>query len=320
MYGKRPRRLTGVHAPWLLPLKMMQISDNTRGALLMMGSMSAFTFNDAFMKTLAGDVPLFQAVFLRGLCVTALLGGLCVMLGQFRFGFSRKDWVLIGIRGIAEMIVVCLFITALFNMPIANASAILQALPLTVSLAAAVFFGEALGWRRLTAILVGFVGVLMIVQPGGSGFNVYALWVLAAVVFVTIRDLAARRMTRDVPSAMAAWIAGCMVTAISGIASMFVTWVPIDTMSGLSLLAAAAFIIGGYVFSVAAMRVGEISVVAPFRYTSLLVALVIGVVIFDELPNTLALCGAAIVVATGLFTLYREGRIRQQARAAQAFE
>lgn len=295
---------------------MVQISDNTRGALMMMGSMAAFTFNDAFMKALSGDLPLFQAVFLRGICVTALLCVLCVGLGQLRAGFSRADWTLIAIRGVCEIVVAYLFITALFNMPIANVSAILQALPLTVSLAAAVFLGEALGWRRLTAIIIGFVGVLMIVQPGGAGFNVYALWVLAAVFIVTIRDLAARKMSRDVPSVMAALVAGAMVTVAAGIASAFIPWVPITAAAGLKLGAAALFIIGGYVFSVAAMRVGDISAVAPFRYTSLLVALILGVVVFGEWPNTLALLGATLVVATGLFTLYREGRIRRQARAA----
>lgn len=301
-------------------LDMVQISDNTRGALLMMGSMAAFTVNDAFMKSLGGNVPLFQLVFLRGLCVTVLLFILCMALGQLRTGFSRLDWTLIAVRGVCEVVTAYLFITALFNMPIANVSAILQALPLTVSLAAGVFLGEALGWRRLTAILIGFIGVLLIVQPGGTGFNSYALWALAAVGVITIRDLAARKMSRDVPSVMAALVAGIMVTIAAGVASMLITWVPVTAMAGGQILAAAVFIIGGYVFSVSAMRVGDISAVAPFRYTSLLVALVIGVVFFGEFPNRLALIGAGIVVVTGLFTLYREGRLRKKARAAEVFK
>ncbi|WP_242650610.1 DMT family transporter [Cognatiyoonia koreensis] len=282
--------------------------------------MAAFTFNDAFMKALSGELPLFQAVFLRGLCVTLFLTILCAALGQLRLGFSRMDWWLIALRGLCEIAVAYLFITALFNMPIANVSAILQALPLTVSLAAALFFGEALGWRRLTAILIGFVGVVMIVQPGGEGFNIYALWVLAAVIGVTVRDLAARRMSRAVPSVMAALIAAVMVTVAAGVASAFIAWSPVTGASGIKVLAAAFFIIGGYVFSVSAMRIGDVSAVAPFRYTSLLVALVIGVVVFGELPNTIALVGAAIVVATGLFTLYREGRARRKIRAAEVFK
>jgi len=298
---------------------MILISDNTRGALFMMGSMAAFTLNDMFMKLAGANLPLFQAVFLRGICVVVLLALLCAALGQLQTGFSRKDWTLALVRGGCEIVTAYLFITALFNMPIANASAILQALPLMVSLAAALFLGEALGWRRISAILIGFVGVLMIIQPGTDGFNSYALWAVGAVFFVTIRDIAARQMSRDVPSTMAALIAATMVTVAAGIASAFIEWVPMSSPDTVSLALAAVFIIGGYVFSVAAMRVGDISAVAPFRYTSLLVALIIGVVVFGEWPNQLALVGAGIVVATGLFTLYREGRAKR-AQPTNVFE
>ena len=289
----------------------MQLSDNMRGAILMMGSMTAFTLNDAFMKALGTTVPLFQAVFLRGVIVTVLLGLLCIALKQLHLRFSAKDWGLILIRGLCEIATAYLFISAIFNMPLANASAILQALPLTVSLAAAVFFGEALGWRRLTAIMIGLCGVLLIVQPGTDGFNAYSLWVVGAVGFVTIRDLAARRMSRAVPSVMAALVSAIMVATAAGVASAFTTWTPLTTVDWLGLVGAAVFIIGGYVFSVSAMRVGDISAVAPFRYTSLLVALLVGVLVFQEIPNTLAILGAVIVVVTGLFTLYREGRIKK---------
>lgn len=295
------------------------MSDNARGALFMTGSMTAFTFNDVLMKLAGDSLPLFQAVFLRGLFVLVFLSILCVIMGQMRLDFGRKDWSLMLVRGLCEIIVAYLFISALFNMPIANVSAILQALPLTVSLAAAVFLGEALGWRRLLAILIGFCGVMLIVQPGGVGFNAYSLWVVAAVFIVTIRDLAARKMSRDVPSTMAALIAATLVTGAAGIGSAFIDWTPLNPLSWGYLLGAGLFIIGGYVFSVSAMRVGDISAVAPFRYTSLLVALVVGVLVFGDIPNRLALIGAAIVVLTGLFTLYREGRARK-ARAAQVFE
>ena len=298
---------------------MVAISDNARGAAFMVGSMTAFTLNDVFMKLAGADLPLFQAVFLRGLCVLGLLTVLCVAMGQLRTDFSRKDWALMCVRGMCEVVVAYLFISALFNMPIANVSAILQALPLTVSLAAALFLGEALGWRRLVAILVGFIGVLLIVQPGGTGFNAYALWVVAAVFVVTLRDLAARRMSRDVPSTMAALVAAVFVTCASGVASAYIDWTPMTFGSWGLLAGAGVFIIGGYIFSVSAMRVGEISVVAPFRYTSLLVALITGYIVFAEIPNTLALIGATIVVVTGLFTLYREGRARKT-RAALVFK
>lgn len=294
---------------------MAMLTENMRGALLMMGSMSAFTINDAFMKAAMVDLPLMQSIFLRSLIVLPLLVVLCRAMGQLRFDISARDWRLIVIRTGAEMVGAYLFISALFHMPLANVSAILQALPLTVTLAAALFFREPLGWRRITAILVGFAGVLLIVRPGGADFNVYSLYAVAAVLIVTVRDLAARRMSRDVPSTLVALVAAFGVMLMAAIGLLFETWTPVGA-GNLGLLAGAAFfIIGGYVFSVSAMRVGEIGFVAPFRYTSLLVALILGFVVFGEVPAGLTLLGAAIVVAMGLFTLYREQRLKARAAA-----
>lgn len=289
---------------------MPAVSDNIRGALIMMGAMCAYTFNDAFMKSLADEIPLFQAIFFRGLGAIAFLTVLCLMMGQLRFDLSKRDWFYVLIRTAGEVGGTYFFLTALFNMPIANVSAILQALPLAVSLAAALFLGEALGWRRLTAIVVGFAGVLMIIQPGGTDFSVYSLYALGAVACVTLRDIAVRRMSRHVPSVFVALIAAIGVTCLGGTGSLFIAWQPFSATSALQLLGATGFLIFGYIASVNAMRFGEIAYVAPFRYTSLLVALLLGVAVFDEWPNGLALAGAGVVVATGLFTLYRETKLK----------
>jgi len=276
----------------------------------MMGSMCAYTFNDAFMKALADEIPLFQAVLLRGLAAAAFLAVLCHMMGQLRFDLSKRDWLFVLLRTAGEVGGTFFFLTALFNMPIANVSAILQALPLAVTLAASVFLGEALGWRRLTAIIVGFAGVLLIIQPGGADFSVFSLYALCAVACATMRDIVMRRMSRDVPSVFVALIAAIGVTMLGFVGSLFNEWQPFSVTSGLQLLGATGFLILAYIASVNAMRFGEIAYVAPFRYTSLLVALVLGIVIFDEWPNTLALVGAGVVVATGLFTLYRETKLK----------
>lgn len=277
-------------------------------------SMTAFTFNDAFMKLVSNDMPFFQALFLRGLGTTVLMFGLAYGLGQLRWDYAGKDWKLIIWRTLSELGAAYFFLSALFHMPLANVSAILQALPLTVTLAGAVFLGEAVGWRRMLAILVGFVGVLLIVRPGGEGFTVYSSYALGAVLCVTIRDLAARKISRDVPSIMIAVIAALGVTLCVGIGSIFVDWVPIDGPKAINLIGATVFIIGGYVFSVMAMREGEIGFVAPFRYTSLVVALILGYLVFGDWPDVLTTIGAVIVVATGLFTFHREQQAARRAR------
>lgn len=283
-----------------------------RGAALMMGGMCAYTVNDAFMKALSDEVPLFEAVLIRGLGAVVCLVIMCKLLGQLRFDLPRREWGLIVIRTLGEVGGTFFFLTALFHMPIANVSAILQSLPLAVSLSAMMFLGEPMGWRRMAAISVGFAGVLLIIQPGGSDFNHYSLFALCAVACVTLRDIVVRRMSRDVPSVFVALIAAVGVTLLGALGTLFTETVALTPKASLQLLGATGFLICGYIFSVTAMRWGEISFVAPFRYTSLLVALILGGVIFDEWPNLVTLIGAGVVVATGLFTLYRENRLRRR--------
>ena len=276
----------------------------------MTGGMCAFTVNDAFMKSLSGDIPLFQAVLLRGIVAIICLTIMCRVMDQLHFNLPRRDWGLILLRTRGEVGGTYFFLTALFHMPIANVSAILQALPLAVSLAATLFLGEALGWRRFAAIAIGFVGVVLIIQPGGADFSSYSIYALIAIACITLRDLAVRRMSVQVPVVFVALIAAIGVTALGAIGSLFITWQPMSATSAMQIGGATICLIFGYIFSVSAMRSGEISFVAPFRYTSLLVALILGMAVFNEWPNVLTVLGASIVVATGLFTLWRERRLR----------
>ncbi|WP_375551535.1 DMT family transporter [Rhodophyticola porphyridii] len=282
------------------------MSPNLKGALFMMASMAGFTLNDACVKLLAEDLPLFQIVFLRGVATTAMMAAMVWAMGGLSFHIPRGDRGRVIWRTIAEIGAMVAFLTALINMPIANVTAILSALPLTVTLAAYVFLGEPVGWKRLLAILAGFGGVLLIVQPGGDGFSLYALAALLAVALVTARDLITRRLSRDVPSMGVAVITAAAVGLFGGVMSMGEPWRPVDLEAGILVLAASTVIIAAYLFSIMVMRVGEIGFVAPFRYTSLVWALFLGWLVFDEWPDNLTLLGSAIVVATGLFTLWRE--------------
>lgn len=279
----------------------------------MMGSMVAFTVNDAFLKAVSDELPLFQALFLRGIGTVACLIVMARVMGVWRLNFGARVWGLIILRSLAEVMAAVFFLTALFNMPLANVTAVLQALPLTVTLAGAVFLCEAIGWRRIVAILVGFVGVFLIIRPGADGFNIYSLYALAAVACVTLRDLVVRRMPPDVPSIMVGLLAALAVMLFGGVASLFEPWAPISPLALGQLSGSMIAIIFGYVFSVAAMRSGELGFVAPFRYAGLIAALILGWLVFAEWPEVITLIGAGIVVATGLFTLLRE---RAQKRRA----
>jgi S-adenosylmethionine uptake transporter len=203
-------------------------------------------------------------------------------------------------------------------MPIANAVAILQVLPLVVALAAWLFLGEPLGARRLAAIAVGFFGVMLIIRPGFEGFTVWSLNALASVLAITVRDLATRRMTSALPSLTVALAGSVGVTLFSAIGAFTDGWVPLSPAAAGQMTGAVAALVLAYALSVALMRVGEISFVAPFRYTSLVAALLLGLAFFGEWPDGLTLLGSAIVVATGLYALWREQRAAAAARVARS--
>ena len=288
------------------------MSENMKGALLMMCSMAAFTFNDTCIKAMGQGMPLFQLLVLRGIVTSVLIFVLARAYGAIRLNLPARDWGLIGLRTASEIGAAFFFITALRNMPIANVTAVLQVLPLTVTLGGYLLFREPVGWRRLSAILIGFCGMLLIVRPGPDGFDVFSLYALAAVLCVTARDLSTRRMSAVVPSLTVTLSASVGVLLFSAVASLWETWVPVTSRDAALIGGASIFIIGGYFFSVMVMRVGQVSFVAPFRYTGLLWALLMGVVVFGDWPDPVTLLGAAIVVVTGVFTLLRGNR---QARA-----
>ncbi|MGV6850393.1 MAG: DMT family transporter [Marinibacterium sp.] len=277
----------------------------------MMASMSAFTLNDTCIKLVGDAVPLFQVLFLRSLLAATLLLGLARVAGGLNFRMPRRDWWLIGWRSLAEVTAAYFFLTALLNMPIANVSAILQILPLTVTAGAALFLGESVGWRRLAAIAAGFLGMLLIVRPGPDGFNIYAGYALAAVVCVTARDLLVRRLSHAAGSMTVSFLTAVVVGVATGILSIGAGWEPVSTGAGALILISAILIVAAYLCSVAVIRIAEVSYTAPFRYTSLLVALVVGLVVFGDWPDPVTLTGAAVVVASGLFALYRE-RVRAE--------
>ena len=289
------------------------MTPNVKGALLMMGSMAAFTVNDTLVKEAGQEVPLFQLVALRGLLATILVFALARHLGALHLRFGRHDRWLVAFRCVAELSATFFFLTALMHMPLANVTAVLQALPLTVTLGAALFFSEQIGWRRIMAIALGFAGMLLIVRPGPDGFSIYAMYALIAVICVTARDLITRRMSPEVPSMVVTLATSLTITTGAAIASVFQGWVPMTAGSGMLIASAAVFVLLGYLFSVMVMRVGEVSFVAPFRYSSLIWALGLGWAVFGDWPDRITMLGAALVVTAGLFTLFRE-------RALQASE
>lgn len=274
--------------------------------------MLAFTLNDTLVKAVLHDgVPLYQVIALRGLGATF---GLCLIAlqqnGRLGLWPDGRDRLYLVLRTIGEIGATWSFLLALSHMPLANLSAILQSLPLVVTLIAALFLGESIGWRRICAIVVGFIGVMVIIRPGAADFDQWSVLGLISVAFVVLRDLATRKFTKALPSTTGAIWAALAVLTLGAVGLTQEGWQPISAVHLAEIAGAAAFLIAGYLCAIKVMRVGEISVVAPFRYTSLLWAILLGWLLFDTLPDRWTLLGGAITVASGLFILQRQARVK----------
>lgn len=276
-------------------------------------AMFGFTVNDMFVKLLGETLPVFEIIAIRGLFILMLL------LAWYGFSYLRNNtpkrptktqWPRIFFRAMLEVLATIAFLIALVRISFADVSAVMQSLPLVVTFGAALFLGEAVGWRRWAAIIVGFIGVLIIIRPGYVGFQPATLLVVLAVLFAAARDLVTRTLPADVNSywvnvatAVSVALFGLIATTLLG------EWHSITFAQYALIFAAAGFLIVGYQCIIHAMRVGEVASVTPFRYTSLLWAIVFGFFVFAEIPDKLTILGSVIVVTTGLFAWYRERRL-----------
>lgn len=293
------------------------MTDNARAALLMTLAMAFFALEDGFVKTLTASLPVPQLLAMTG------FGGMLV----FWLRMSRRRQPLfsrallhpmVAARNLGEVIGAFGFVTALAWGDLAVASAILQVLPLTLVMGAAVFLGETVGWRRWLSVAVGFAGVLLILRPGAAGMAPASLLAVLAVAGLTLRDLATRRIPAGVPSdQLSASAFGAMVPA--GLLLMLASGAAVVTPSlrDVALLVATILLgVLGYAALVAASRLGEASVVAPFRYTRLAFALLVAALVFGERPDGLTLAGAALIAAAGGYAMWREARVRRPAAVA----
>lgn len=283
-----------------------------QGPILMVVAMAGFAIEDAFIKVLARSMPPGQIAIVIGLIGTLAFAlilrrqGLGLFVPQAMRGAALA-------RTLCEVGAVVAMTLGLALVPISLVAAVLPAMPLVVTLSAAVFLGEKVGWRRWTAILVGFAGVMLIVRPGSDGFDHLALLPLAAVVLLSARDIITRRVPRSVTSLqLAGW--GFVASILGGLLMLALRGeglVMPDANGAAMLLTCAALGIVAYAALVLATRSGDIALTTPFRYSRLVFALLIGVLIFDERIDGLMLIGCALVVTAGLYTMIREIRLKR---------
>jgi drug/metabolite transporter (DMT)-like permease len=293
------------------------MTETARAILLMVVAMALFALEDMFIKILAGHLPLGQILVMLG------IGGFLIFGGQVWAQGERlltRDLLVpsVIVRMLGEALGTIGFATAIALTPITTASAIIQAMPLAVTLGAALFLGEQVGWRRWTAIVVGFVGVLIIIRPGTEGFEPMSLFAVLGVFGLGMRDLATRVVPKHISSAklsaqsfavvIPSGVAWNLVAGAEWGAPKAMEWGFVVAAQGVGVLAYAALVL--------ATRTAAVSVVAPFRYSRIVFAMIVGVLVFGERPDAWTLAGTGIIVASGLYTLWRETRAGRAARRA----
>ena len=272
-------------------------------------SMACFAVEDTFIKLLSARLPATQILFSVG------FGGALITLAlAVTLNVNLADKILLNkhviSRTIADLFGAFFFTSAMVLIPMSLLASILQATPLFVTLGAAILLGEKVGWRRWSAIFIGFLGIIIILQPGYGSFQLASLLGLAAVLCLALRDVVTRDMATEIPTLTVTFYA-CLAMGSAGFIAypFFGTPIMPTTFEAILLVCAAIIGLTGYFLIVLATRKGDVSVIAPFRYSRLLFSLVLASLILGEMLTLPILLGGLLVVSSGIYTFGRERRL-----------
>lgn len=291
-----------------------QAAANRRGILYMAAAMVCLVLNDAIVKQVGQAMPVPQMIVVRGLMAALMVLAVARATGATDRLPRLADRRVLARAGI-DAVGTLLYLLSLMHLPLANATSINLAAPLIMALFAVAFLHERAGPARWLAMGVGFGGVLLVIQPRAAGYNAWALVCLAGTVSHVGRELLTRRIDPAIPAILVTLSSVVVVSALAALSLLYSGWQPVSLRQLALLALAAALLASGYFFIVNSMRHGQMTVVAPFRYTGLLVALLLGWAVWGELPNALAWGGIALLLASGLYLLH-EGRPRALRDAA----
>ena len=295
---------------------MSSLSANQRGIIAIVACMGAYTVNDVLIKEIIRHYPLGQVIFFRGLITCLLIGSMAWFLGH-----GPKIWSAISVplswRTLIDGISTATFIAALANMRLAEIAAVLQLAPLMITALAVLIYGEIVGWRRWTAVSIGFLGTLLIIKPTTSGFDIWAVVAAASALTAAIRELLTRRIGGAIPTPVIAFWGAVGITFFGGLGAFAEEWRMFEVRDLGMLTTAAVFVATGIYLLAFAYRGVELSVVAPFRYVYLVTSAVGGYLMFNEVPDVWSVVGAAMIVGSGLYALHRE-RLRKRELTAKA--
>lgn len=285
---------------------------NLRGIALMVAAMAGFAIEDIFLKRAAMALPTGEIMLLTDLVIFTFFAILTRARGR-RLVERTIAHPLVLARLAGEALAALGYLTALAVVPLPMVSAVLQAAPLAMTLGAALVMGEAVGWRRWSAVVIGFLGVIVVVRPGLAGFTPAVLWVILSVAAIALRDLASRRLPAQIATTQVATWSVAAGVAMGAVLMAGHGWVTPDRSGWISLAGSTIFGAAGYLAITAATRIGEASVIAPYRYVRLVFVLALALPLLGEVPDAMTLLGAALIVGSGLYTLARERLKRRSA-------
>ncbi len=281
----------------------------------MVAATAGFSVSDACVKLSTETLPTSEIMVVRGLMACALVIAMVLALRQAT-ALPQILRPLVLLRAGAEAIIITLFIAAITKLSLGNITAITQTSPLMTAAVAALLFNLPVGWRRWLAIGIGFAGVALIVRPSLEGIDAYSAMALGVAAFVTARDFMTRRIGRSVPAMVVALATTVAGVAVGIILAMFEPW-RMPTLRELTTLALGALMVSiGNYFVVQAFRDADIAIVSPFRYTIVAFALVLGFVVWHDVPDLFAMLGIGLIVAAGFYLIHREMKMAAIPRPA----
>jgi drug/metabolite transporter (DMT)-like permease len=282
------------------------VTPTSRGILAMSASVVVFIFNDALIKLAAETMPPLQAIGLRGVFATMWCGFALLLRGEWG-QVHRIRHPVVFLRGVLEAVAAISYLVALAYIPFAIATAVNLSTPLFLAALAVLLLKETVGWRRWTAIALGFAGVLMVIQPRAGDVGIWTWLVVFSSLAGALRDVIARWVPPTVPTLVVS-MSSAVTLAVVGVAwATLDGWQPM-THYGVSLVLGSSLLLAcGYQLLMIALRSGAaFAVLGAFRYASVLWALGIGYVLWGDVPNLLAVAGIVVIVGAGLYVLHRE--------------
>ncbi|MBN9441176.1 DMT family transporter [Bosea sp. (in: a-proteobacteria)] len=284
---------------------MASAADNRRGILFMLAAMTLFVCNDTLMKLAREIYPAGQALTLRA--AFAVVIGLALVFAvreNDRLTMMFKPRVVL--RGLLEAASALAFGWSLGLLPLATITAINMASPLLIVVLAVALRIESVGWRRTLALIVGFVGVLIVVRPGADSFGIAAIVALISTIFTAGRDLSTRMIGPEVPSTVVSLTTTILVGLLGAGFGITESWLPVWRHETLYVLLASLLVTAGTFCIISAFRRSDVSVVSQYRYAVIVIAALIGYLVWGDVPDGLAFAGIALIVGSGLYTMHRQ--------------